>query len=226
MAAMVAHEFNNILTPMSNYARLAADGDEEMRDKAIRHALEGSTRAAEICRALLDITKNECQTPQKVSLSGLLDETISAMGRDFSKDGIRLVRKIPARLKVTTKPSELKQVLLNLLLNARVAVMEKGGDKSISVSAERSDDAIILRVADTGVGIAPEIKKRIFEPFFTTHDENGSGLGLAVCKQIIKSMKGRLTVRSQVGKGTVFTVSLPVKTATRRTTRKSLARSA
>ncbi len=213
MAAMVAHEFNNILTPMSNYARLAADGDEEMRDKAIRHTLEGSARAAEICRALLDITKNECQTPQRVSLLDLLDETISAMGRDFSKDGIRLVRKIPARLKVTTKPSELKQVLLNLLLNARVAVMEKGGDKNISISAEQSGDAIVLRVADTGAGIAPEIKKHIFEPFFTTHDKNGSGLGLAVCKQIIKSMKGRLTVRSQVGKGTVFTVSLPVKTA-------------
>ncbi len=226
MAAMVAHEFNNILTPMSNYARLAADGDEEMRDKAIHHALEGSARATEICRALLDITKNECQTLQKVSLADLLDETISAMGRDFSKDGIRLIRKIPARLKVTTRPAELKQVLLNILLNARAAVMEKGGDKSISISAERSDDRVILRVADTGVGIPPEIKKRIFEPFFTTRDKNGSGLGLAVCRQIIKSMKGRLTVRSQLGKGTVFTVSLPAKTAARRTTRKPLARSA
>ncbi len=227
MAAMVAHEFNNILTPIYNYARLAAAGDEKMRNKAIRHALEGSAQAAAICRALLDLAGTETQTPQKVSLAELLDETLTAMGRDFSKDGIRLVRKIPARLTLTTRPAELKQVLLNLLLNARAAVMEKGVGKSISISADRSNGSVILRVSDTGVGIAPEIRKRIFEPFFTTRSDTGTGLGLAVCRQIIKSMKGRLTVRSQPEKGTVFTISLPVKAAAvRRTTRKPLAQSA
>ncbi|MDY7010680.1 MAG: HAMP domain-containing sensor histidine kinase [Planctomycetota bacterium] len=211
MSAMVAHEFNNILTPIYNYARLAAGGDEKMRDKAIRHALEGSTRAAAICRALLDLTRTEAQTPRKVSLAELLNETLAAMARDFSKDGIRLVTKVPSRLTVTTRPAELKQVLLNLLLNARAAVMDKGRGQSISISADRSNGSVILRVADTGVGIPPEIKKRIFEPFFTTRNGTGSGLGLAVCRQIIRSMKGRLTVRSQQGKGTVFTVSLPSK---------------
>lgn len=211
MAAMVSHEFNNILTPMCNYARLASGGDEEMRNKAIRHTLEGSARAAAICRALLGLTGTEAQTPQKVSLAELLDETLDAMGRDFSKDGIRLVKKVPPRLTVTTRPAELKQVLLNLLLNARDAVMDKGRGQSISVSAGRSNGAVIIRVADTGVGIPPEIKKHIFEPFFTTRAGTGSGLGLAVCRQVVKSMKGRLTVRSQPGKGAVFTVSLPTK---------------
>lgn len=227
VSAMVAHEFNNILTPIYNYARMAAGGDEEMRDKAIRYALEGSTRAAAICRALLGLAGPEAQTTRKVSLAALLADTLTAMGRDFSKDGIRLVTKVPPRLRVTTRPAELKQVLLNLLLNARAAVMDKGSGQSISISAERTDRSVILRVADTGVGIPPAIKKRIFEPFFTTRGAAGTGLGLAVCRQIITSMKGRLTVRSQLGKGTVFTISLPVKTAAvRRTTRKPLAQSA
>ena len=224
MAAMVVHEFNNILTPMYNYARLAAGGDEKMRDKAIRHAMEGSARAAAICRSLLDLAGTEAQTPQKVSLAELLDETLTAMGRDFSKDGIRLLTKVPARLTIATRPAELKQVLLNLLLNARVAVMDKGRGQSISITADRINGSVILRVADTGVGIAPEIRKRIFEPFFTTHSGSGTGLGLAVCRQIVKSMKGRLTVRSQVGKGTVFTISLPGKTAAR--SRRPIAQSA
>ncbi len=231
LAVMVAHEFNNILTPMHNYAQLAARGDEGMCDKAVRFALDGSARAAAICRALLDLTKTDGEEEQKVSLVELVDETLTAMGRDLDKDGIRLIKKVPARLAISTRPVELKQVLLNLLLNARSAVLDKGAGKSISISAIRSNGSVLLRVADTGVGIAPENLKNIFVPFFTTKNgDDGSGLGLAVCKQIVKSMKGRLTVRSQLGEGTVFTVTVPVrKTAavkSRRSASKPIARSA
>ena len=210
MAAMVAHEFNNILTPMINYARMAADGDESMRDKAIRCAFECSDRASSICRALLDVTGEGPDDPQRALLCELVDVVIAAMARDPGKDGVRLIKKIPADLAVTTRTAELKQVLLNLLLNAREAVAGGGHGQSISIRAERYDDQLRLEVADTGVGIAPEDIDRIFEPFFTTKGDRGTGLGLAVCRQIVESLGGRLTVRSQERKGTCFTVSLPV----------------
>ena len=209
MAAMVAHEFNNILTPMINYARMAADGDERMRDKAIHYAFECSDRASNICRALLDVTGEGPPAPQQALLGELVDVVIAAMARDPGKDGVRLIKKVPAGLTVTTRTAELKQVLLNLLLNAREAVAGSGHGQSISIRAERYDGQVRLEVADTGVGIAPENLDRIFEPFFTTKGEDGTGLGLAVCRQIVESLGGRLTVRSQESKGTCFTVFLP-----------------
>ena len=211
VTAMVAHEFNNILTPVLNYAQMAQQGDAIMREKAIRHALEGSQRATAICQALLDIAKNNHQPIRKVNLTTLVEETLTTMGRDLKKDGITLITKIPAKLTLTLHAVKLKQVLLNLILNARDAVLEKGREKKISISAVRNSDIIRIRVADTGIGIPPENIKQIFEPFFTTKQDNGTGLGLTISKQIVESMQGRLTVRSQQGKGTVFTISLPLR---------------
>lgn len=208
-AAMVAHEFNNILTPVLNYAQMAMKGDEAMRDKAIERAYEGAVRAGSICRALLDTAGDGLEKPRRISLHRLVENTLAAMARDPTRDGIRLIKKVPADLRITTRPAELKQVLLNLLLNAHQAVLDKGCDKSISIIATRSNGQVRIRVADTGPGIAREDLRRIFEPFFTTKGEAGRGLGLAVCREIVGSLRGRLTVRSEPGKGTCFTIVLP-----------------
>lgn len=210
MAAMVAHEFNNILTPILNYAQLAQDGDAVMTQKAVRHALEGSQRAVAVCRALLDLSGNNNEEMREVSLLELVDHVLDAMAREPAKDGIVLTKKIPETLRLTTRTSELAQVILNLLLNARSAVLAKGRGHQINISGQKSGGKVILRVADTGVGIAPENLEAIFEPFFTTKgDSGGSGLGLAVCRHIIESLGGELAVRSELGKGTVFTITLP-----------------
>lgn len=208
MAAMVAHEFNNLLTPMLNYAQMAAEGDPEMQAKAVRHTLDGATRAAAICGALLDMGGTGSDQKRQVVLDELVEQTLVAMARDLAKDGINLVRKIPPRLSLTTCPGQVKQVLLNLLLNARWAAMKKGRGQSISIVAEQSGRQVFLRVADTGVGIDSQHIEKIFEPFFTTRS-SGSGLGLAVSRQIIEELSGRLEVRSELGKGTVFTIALP-----------------
>lgn len=208
MAAMVAHEFNNLLTPMLNYAQMAAGGDPQMQAKAIHHTLDGATRAAAICGALLDMGGAGSDRKRQVALDELVEQTLAAMARDMAKDGINLVRKIPPRLTLTTCPGQFKQVLLNLLLNARWAAMEKGRGQSVSIVAEQADGQVFLRVADTGVGIDPQHMEKIFEPFFTTRD-SGTGLGLAVSRQIIEELSGRLEVRSELGKGTVFTIALP-----------------
>ena len=223
MAAMVAHEFNNILTPIVNYAQLAENGDAVMTQKAIRHALEGSRRAVSVCRALLDLSGNNNEEMQEVGLLDLVDRVLEAMAREPAKDGIILTKKIPEKLRLTTRPSELAQVILNLLLNARWAVLEKGRGHQIIVSAQKSGGKVLIRVADTGVGIPPENLDSIFEPFFTTRgDCGGSGLGLAVCQHIVQSLGGQLSVRSELGKGTVFTIALPQAAADARPRRKSI----
>ena len=209
MTAMIVHEFNNILTMILGRAQLALHGDEAARERAIRAAIDGCTRATTICRALLDLAAGDTRATQTVDLVQLVEQTLDAMARHPKKDGIILVQQVPADLCITTRPVELKQVLLNLLLNARAAVMDKGRGQSISISAIRGDGQAVIRVADTGVGIPPENLECIFEPFFTTKDGGGTGLGLTFCKQIVESLGGTIAVRSQFGEGTVFTVILP-----------------
>ncbi|MHC4715728.1 MAG: sensor histidine kinase [Planctomycetota bacterium] len=210
MAAMVAHEFNNILTPVLNYAQMARRGNDAVREKAIRMAHEGSLQATAICQALLDLTGRGGEKPRKVALATLVAETLTAMARDPSKDSIRMITRVSPAVELWTRPAELKQVLLNLIMNARQAVLRKPRGQSISISALRRSDEVFIRVSDTGVGIPRDDLKRVFEPFFTTQGSSGSGLGLAVCRHIVESLNGRMAVRSQVDKGTCFTVVLPL----------------
>jgi len=226
VAAMAIHEFRNLFTPMQNYARLALRGNAEARAKTVELAGEGAPRAAAICEALLDLAGGDPARRESVTVSALVDETLAAMGRDLAKDGIRLVRSVPSRLRIDTRPVELKQVLLNLLLNAREAVLAKGRGRSIEVKAMKRRGEVLIRVGDTGVGIRPEHRRRIFEPFFTTRGDAGSGLGLAVCRRIAEGLAGRLTFRSQHGKGTWFTLAVPAPAPVGRTTRPLAAQSA
>jgi two-component system NtrC family sensor kinase len=212
MASMVVHEFNNILTPILSYAQLAGNGNQIMRDKAIRHAYEGSTRAAAICRALLGLSRSD-DSVETVHVAELVNDTLTAMARDPAKDGITLVQKVPPKLALATRPGQVKQVLLNLLLNARAAVKAAGRGGSIMISADRRAAGVSLSVADTGEGIALENLERIFEPFFTTKGGEGTGLGLTICQQIAEGLGGKLTVRSQLGQGSCFTLHLPAKAA-------------
>ena len=147
---------------------------------------------------------------ETVPVAQLIEETLAAMARAPSKDDIVLIRKVPPKLRITTRPVELQQVLLNLLLNARTAVLAKAHGRSIRISAFRRNGQTFIRVADTGVGIPPENEERIFEPFFTTKNSGGTGLGLAVCRDIVESLNGQISVRSQPGKSTCFTIALPV----------------
>ncbi|MFB3894039.1 MAG: sensor histidine kinase [Phycisphaerae bacterium] len=212
MTAMVAHEFNNILTPIISYAQMAQT-NPALVAKAIARAADGGKRAAAICNAIMSLTRCSQSAKERADLRELIDETLAAMARDPKKDGIDLKLDAPAGLTVNTRRVELQQVLLNLILNARHAVMAKPGPRSIQVKAEGSDGKVVIRVADNGVGIAPQNFKRIFEPFYTTRGGNGNGaghgLGLTICKDIVKSLGGRITVRSAVGQGATFTVALP-----------------
>jgi len=112
-------------------------------------------------------------------------------------------------------PAQIEQVLLNLILNARQA-MPRGGILRLDVRENPRTHMAELRVGDTGVGIPPERLRLIFEPFYTTkepdeHGHGGTGLGLSVCRQIVEQHQGRIRVESLVGKGSTFTVKLPLR---------------
>ena len=214
MTAMVAHEFNNILMPIINYAQMARK-NPALVDKAIAQAADGGERATNICKAILGFARDGPAQPVVVNLAELTSETLSAMARDPSRDGIKLIFRSAANLKITTRRVELQHVLLNLLINARAAVLAKPPPRHIDVEAERKARRIFIRVKDNGIGIPPENLERIFQPFFSTKTETdgeqgGHGLGLAVCREIVAGLGGRITVDSKVGEGSTFTVCLPV----------------
>jgi len=213
MTAMIAHEFNNILTPIINYAQMAQT-NPDLTGKAITRAADGGLRAAEICSAILGMTHNAPAELERVSLRVLLKEMIVAMGRDFSKDRIELVIDIPYDLHLTTRKVELQQVLLNLLINARTAVIQKRTTRRIKVHASEEAGIVTIAVTDTGMGITPGNIKQIFNPFFTTKDGEdaegkGHGLGLALCREIVESLGGDISAHSGRNEGATFIIHLP-----------------
>lgn len=215
MAAMVAHEFNNILTPVINYAQLARKNPAFVQ-RAIATAADGTQRAAEICEAILGLTQEAATETKRVNLAQLVRATIDATAGGLAKRGVELSVHVPADLVIETHPVELQQVLLNLLLNAREAVVAAGGRRRIELRALADGEEIFLQVSDTGVGIPPEHLNRIFEPFFTTRRDGpdgskGHGLGLAVCRQIVVGMGGSISAESVPGRGATFSVRLPAR---------------
>ncbi len=220
IAAVIAHEFNNLLTPIISYSQFAlqsANGDKPDMDlirKSLQKSFQSSEKAGKICASMLGLARGESRFGE-VSIQKLVDEVLMVMARDPQKDGIALRVQVQPDLKVPADPVQLEQVLLNLLINARQAMLGKGG--SLTVKAQRVDgsDELKLQVIDTGPGIPEKLLSRIFQPFFTTKgtarkgETKGTGLGLAICKEIIEHHHGRIEVASEMGKGTTFSIYLP-----------------
>ena len=219
IAAVIAHEFNNLLTPIvsySQYALQSAESDEpdmELVRKALSKSYQSSSKAGKICTSMLGLARGESISGH-VSVQDLVNETLSVLARDPKKDGIALRVQVQPDLIVDADPIQLEQVLLNLLINARQAMLGKGG--SITIKALRNEaDEIKIQVIDTGPGIPEKLLPKIFQPFFTTKgttrrgETKGTGLGLAICKEIVEHHEGRIEVESTVGSGTTFNIYLP-----------------
>jgi signal transduction histidine kinase len=148
-------------------------------------------------------------------LARLVEEALTLTEKDLSKHRIQIESRIHSRPIVPVVPGQIEQILVNLMINARQA-MPRGGRLSVDVRENRPAGMAEIRIADSGVGIPSEQLRMIFEPFYTTKepDENGhggTGLGLSVCRQIIEQHHGRIRVESVVGKGSTFTVKLPLR---------------
>lgn len=223
IAAVIAHEFNNLLTPVVSYSHYALQSlkagkpDMTLIEKALTKSAAGGEKAGKICASMLGLARGQAEFGQ-VEVDKLVEETLSVLARDPGKDGIALRVQLQPGLKVLGDPVQLEQVLLNLLINARQAMLPPAGrGGSLTIRAELDVDAAeaAIHVTDTGPGISAENLPRIFEPFFTTKSSpsrgqnKGTGLGLAICRDIIESHRGQILVESVSGKGTTFTLRLP-----------------
>ncbi len=211
LAAGVAHEINNPLFAILGLTEFLLKEAEPGTQQYERLALIQQTglEIKEIVRALLDFARENAEDRHVVELEGIVRSTLDLIRRTNAHKGVELVESYEAPdLEVHASGNQLKQVLLNLIANARQA-MPNGGTVRVAVRRERNQAVVV--VADDGPGIAPDVAERIFEPFFTTkRDSGGTGLGLSVSLGIAEAHGGSLTVLSQPGAGATFALRLPV----------------
>jgi two-component system, cell cycle sensor histidine kinase and response regulator CckA len=216
LAAGIAHDFNNLLTSMIGYAELLQLRPELTDEPALEHIIEQGERAAQLTQQILDFGRQSARNPKPLDLGAFLEKALQFVERTVPEN-IRLGLEVSGSGHVVNADAtQLQQVLTNLALNARDA-MPAGGRLSFRLHGSETEtpDAskkpyVMLEVSDTGAGITPDVMQHIFEPFFTTKPPGkGTGLGLAQVYGIIKQHDGEITVNSQVGQGTTFTIALP-----------------
>ncbi len=215
LAGSVCHELNNALTPILNYAKLGLrNPDPEFHKRAFEKILDGAQRAAAITGGVLGLARPQADVRAPADLVRLVEEVLMLAAKDLQKGRVKIEFRAEGRPFAKVNPSQIQQVLLNLVINARQA-MPEGGLLRMSVGTDPAGRLAEIRVADTGQGISGPALKRIFEPFFTTKSgpdtsgQGGTGLGLSVCRDIVESHKGRLRAESRPGHGTTFTLRLP-----------------
>lgn len=219
LAAGVAHEINNILTPVLAYAQMAAakPDDAELQAKAIEKTVLGVETATRIASSILSFAGDDDAAESDVS--EVVQNALNCIAHDPNKDQIDLRVDVQRGLVVRMSPLHLQQVLMNLIINAQQAMREHGRPSRLTIAAiTRADGTIGIRVADNGPGIPKEIAGRIFEPFVTGRRSNdkttgerlgGSGLGLSICRRLVEKAGGTITASSTQGQGTTFLIVLP-----------------
>jgi len=214
LASGVAHEFNNILTTIINYAKMGVRGQPgATQSQAFEKILRGGQRAAAIVNSMLGFARNTSTAREQTDIVHLVEEVLLLTEKEMSKHRVTVEKRFHGRPTAVVVPGQIEQILLNLVINARQA-MGIGGRLRVEVRDSGDGETVEIKIADNGVGIPPDQLRQIFEPFFTTkqpdeHGRGGTGLGLSVCRQIIEQHHGRIRVESVAGKGSSFTVKLP-----------------
>ena len=208
LAMGLAHEIKNPLTGIKTFTEFLAEryDNPQFREEFMRVVPAEVARINRIVQSLADFAKPPLLKLQPVDVQQVAADTLSLLSNECLKRNVQVVRQFEAEpIYLTADPAALKQTVLNLCLNALDA-MPRGG--TLSVSAQLQDTEAVVRISDTGTGIAPEHLKTIFNPFFTTK-EGGMGLGLAVVQQIVNQHLGTIRVESTIGYGTTFEIRLP-----------------
>lgn len=224
LASGIAHDFNNVLSAVVGYAELTLLSVPEgspasEHQKAI---LAAGDRAAQLVRQILTFARrNEENRTVTVMLAPLTREVLKFLRASLPAN-VEIIQRIGANAVVEADPTRIHQVLMNLCTNAVKAMPEGGaltvtlGRRTVPPDAQGIEAALkhgeycLLTVADTGVGMPPDVLSRAFDPFFTTRvGEGGTGMGLAVVRGIVADLKGDILVESEIGKGSTFMVYLP-----------------
>jgi len=220
LSAGIAHEINNPLAIIRQEAewmqhllkKLAGRELQEMAELqgSVRQIVEQVDRCTEITRNLLDFARKRDPVIQAVEINRLIESMVMLVEKEGKHNNIGIVREYDPHLPVIYSDApQLRQVVLNFLTNAAHAI-GKNGTVTI-ITRLRDPESVDIVIRDTGCGIPAENLKKIFDPFFTTKPPGqGTGLGLSICHGIIQRLGGSIKVKSQVGRGTEFTITLPL----------------
>ncbi|HKC62204.1 MAG TPA: ATP-binding protein [Pyrinomonadaceae bacterium] len=224
LAGGVAHDFNNLLTAINGYSDLSLRQLEQSNPvrRNIEQIKKAGQRASDLTRQLLAFSRKQMLQPKIINLNDVITDTSKMLRRLIGEDIEIVLHLKPSIGKVKADPSQIDQVLINLVVNARDA-MPHGGALTIETANVEMDRAIadkyasvqtgphvMVSVSDTGCGMTEEIQQHIFEPFFTTKGVGkGTGLGLSTVYGIVKQSDGYVSVESEEQKGTTFKIFLP-----------------
>src|SRR5450631_2598918 len=217
LGAGIAHEVNNPLAGILGHAQLAIRrlGPENPAKASLDLIAQETGRCIDIIKNLMRFARQDTPQFQPVNANEAVGAALSIVDHQLSLHGIRIVRELGESLpQVNGDINQLQQVLVNLAINAQQAMAGQRGELSVRTRAVGGQ--VLIELQDSGPGISPELQKKIFEPFFTTKAAGqGTGLGLSVSYGIIESHGGRIEVRSSLGSGATFVISLPVAAAVR-----------
>lgn len=227
LAAGIVHDFNNLLQVILGFAEILRDalppGHPHLAP--VEQILKAGQRAAEVTAKLLALTQHSPATTAGCHLHARLEELRPVLTR-LLREHVRLEYRLEAtHPAIPPDPAHLEQIVVNLVRNAVEALPESGGTITLSTRTVMMDAAqgrtrglppgryTLLQVEDTGGGMSPDVLAHLFEPFFTTKPfGKGAGLGLAVVQGLVRQYRGNITVQSEVGRGSRFTVFFPVLT--------------
>jgi two-component system sensor histidine kinase HydH len=213
LAAGVAHEIRNPLNAISiTVQRLRSEfeprKDQEEYSSFIQTVLNEIKRLDNIINQFLSLAKVQKLSLVPTDMNKFLDEVIGLVEADAKDKKVGVVKTLEKLPQMSIDPDEMKKALLNIMLNG-IQAMPQGGELKISTSPDELKRNVIMKISDTGVGISKENLSTIFQPYFSTKAK-GTGIGLSIAYRIISDHKGKIEVESEVGKGTTFTITLPV----------------
>jgi two-component system NtrC family sensor kinase len=222
MAAVVAHEINNPLSGILTYAKLlrkwiergeATTTKKVESEQSLDLIASESRRCGDLVRNLLTFSRQAPMNIQTTDLNVVVDRCVRLVTHQLQMHGVELHLDLPSDLpRVQCDPAQIEQVILALVMNANDA-MPHGGNLWLSTLLDEGLPELVIQVRDDGAGIPADLIPHLFEPFLTTKENGKSvGLGLAVSHNIVEGHRGRIEVQSEIGKGTTFTVTLPLET--------------
>jgi two-component system, NtrC family, sensor kinase len=211
LASSIAHEIKNPLISIQGFARrIGTTEDREKLEKYAKFIEQEADRLTQVLAKLLGFSRMDEPKQDLVNLNDIVDDTVLFMEHHLTRfKNVEIAVKKDLDLPVVQVDRiHVQQTMVNILMNAAQA-MPGGGE--ILIRTGKNDQYVFISIADTGVGIKEEDLERVFEPFFTTKEkEQGTGLGLSLCKRLIEANAGKIEVDSAVGKGTTFTIMIPV----------------
>jgi len=214
LAAGVAHEINNPLTGVLTFGHLLLRkcANDDPRKEALETIVDQTSRCKQIVRGLLDFARQTEPNKVRADVNSVLKESLRLTENQALVQNVEVVKKFNHHLPdVMLDKGQIQQVFVNIIVNA-VDAMPDGGTLTVATDTSEARESVKVEFGDTGCGIAPDDISKVFDPFFTTKDASkGTGLGLAVSYGIVARHSGNIEVQSRVGKGSTFTVNLPVE---------------